>query len=84
MSKLRQGHYDVVYNLRKGDHLMEFYEHFKAAHAGMRTLQEEDVARLRALLAAASEARLATRSTDLAEAVIELRALLDDKEKSLA
>jgi hypothetical protein len=84
MSKLRQGHYDVVYNLRRGDHLMEFYEHFKAAHAGMRTLQEEDVARLRALLAAASEARLTTRSTDLAEAVIELRALLDDKEKSLA
>ncbi len=84
MSKLRQGHYDVVYNLRKGDHLREFYEHFKAAHAGMRTLQEEDVGRLRALMAAASEARLATRSPDLAEAVVELRALLDDKEKSLA
>ncbi len=84
MGKLRQGHYDVVYNLRKGDHLRDFYEHFRAAHAGMRTLQEEDVARLRALLAAASEARLATRSTELAEAVVELRALLDDKEKSLA
>jgi len=83
MSKLRQGHYDTVYNLRRGDHLRSFYEHFKAAHAGMRALQEEDVARLRALLGAASEARLATRSTQLAEAVVELRALLDDKEKSL-
>jgi hypothetical protein len=84
MSKLRDGHYDVVYNLRKGDHLREFYEHFKAAHAGMRAVQEEDVARLRALLAAADEARLAERSTALAEAVSEMRTMLDEKEKSLA
>jgi hypothetical protein len=83
MSKLRDGQYDVVYNLRKGDHLIEFYGHFKAAHAGMRALQEEDVARLRSLLAAAGDARLAERSTALAEAMEELRTMLDEKEKSL-
>jgi hypothetical protein len=84
MGKLRRGQYDVVYNLRKGDHLIEFYEHFKAAHAGMRALQEEDVALLRSLLAAADAAGLASRSTALAEALDELRAMADDKEKSLA
>jgi hypothetical protein len=84
MGKLRKGHYDVIYSLRKGDHLIEFYEHFKAAHAGMRALQEEDVARLRSVIAAAEAANLASRSTELAEALDELRAMADDKEKSLA
>lgn len=83
MGKLRGGLYDPVYNLRKGDHLVEFYEHFKAAHAGMRALQEEDVARLRSLLAAAERAELGAASPALAESIEELRAVLDRKEKSL-
>jgi mRNA-degrading endonuclease RelE of RelBE toxin-antitoxin system len=83
MSRLRGGNYDVIYNLRKGDHLVEFYDHFKAAHAGMRGLQEEDVARLRALVAAAEEANLAGRSPEMVAALDELRAVLDRKEKSL-
>ncbi|HWM84794.1 MAG TPA: hypothetical protein VNO33_03125 [Kofleriaceae bacterium] len=83
MGKLRQGQYDMVYNLRKGDHLIDFYEHFKKAHAGMRALQEEDVALLRSLLGAADQAELASRSPELAVAVAELRTMLDEKEKSL-
>jgi hypothetical protein len=83
MAKLRDGLYDTVYNLRKGDQLIGFYEHFKAAHAGMRGLQEEDVARLRALLAEADEAGLAGRSPELEGVVTDLREMLDRKEKSL-
>ncbi|HTE55339.1 MAG TPA: hypothetical protein VK698_31010 [Kofleriaceae bacterium] len=83
MAKLRGGVYDVVYNLRKGDQLVGFYEHFKSAHAGMRTMQEEDVARLRQVLAAADQGGLAARSPAVAAAAEELRAVLDGKEKSL-
>jgi hypothetical protein len=84
MDKLRSGFYDVVYNIRKGDQLVEFYAHFKAAHGGMRGLQEADVARLRSLIAAADEARLGARSPAVAEALEELRGMLERKEKSLA
>ena len=83
MAKLRGGVYDVVYNLRKGDQLTGFYEHFKAAHAGMRAMQEEDVARLRQLIAAAERDGLASRAPAAAAALDELRALLAEKEKSL-
>lgn len=83
MAKLRGGVYDVVYNLRKGDQLVGFYEHFKAAHAGMRAMQEEDVLRLRQLLAAADRDGLAARAPGAAEALDELRALLAEKERSL-
>jgi hypothetical protein len=83
MAKLRGGVYDVVYNLRKGDQLVGFYDHFKAAHAGMRAMQEEDVARLRQLIAAADRDGLASRAPAAAEALEELRALLAEKEKSL-
>jgi hypothetical protein len=83
MAKLRGGVYDVVYNLRKGDQLVGFYEHFKAAHAGMRAMQEEDVVRLRQLLAAAERDGLSARAPAAAEAMGELRALLAEKEKSL-
>jgi hypothetical protein len=83
LAKLRGGVYDTVYNLRKGDHLVDFYNQFKAAHAGMRGLQQDDVARLRALLAAAEKAHAADRSPELAAAITELTAMLARKEKSL-
>ena len=84
LAKLKDGRYEPVYNLRKGDRLVDFYEHFKHGYAGVRTLQEEDVARLKAMLAAAEEAQLAGRSPELAAALADLRALLEQKEKSLA
>jgi hypothetical protein len=83
MGKLKDGRYDAVYNLRKGDHLVEFYEHFKQAHAGMKKWQLEDIERLKALIAAAEEAKLAGRSPEMAAALADLRALLDKKEASL-
>lgn len=83
MAKLQEGKYDTVYNLRKGDHLVDFYAHFKAAHAGMKKWQEEDVARLKAVIAAAEEGKLEGRSPELAAALADLRALLAAKEASL-
>jgi hypothetical protein len=83
MAKLRDGKYDTVYNLRKGDHLVDFYAHFKLAHAGMKKWQEEDVARLKAVIAAAEEGKLEGRSPELAAALADLRALLARKEASL-
>ena len=29
LAKMRDGRFDKVYNLRKGDQLVDFYEHFK-------------------------------------------------------
>ncbi len=83
MAKLKDGKYDTVYNLRKGDHLVEFYAHFKAAHAGMKKWQEEDVARLKAVITAAEEAKLEGRSPEAAAALADLKALLAKKEASL-
>jgi hypothetical protein len=83
MGKLHDGKYDTVYNLRKGDHLVDFYAHFKAAHAGMKKWQEDDVARLKAVIAAAEEAKLEGRSPEAAAALADLKALLAKKEASL-
>jgi hypothetical protein len=83
LEKLRSGRYDTVYNLRKGDHLVEFYEHFKRAHAGLRTMQEEDLARLREAVKIAERENLSERSPELAEALEALRAIVEEKEKSL-
>ena len=83
MAKLKDGKYDTVYNLRKGDHLVDFYAHFKSAHAGMKKWQEEDVAKLKAVIAAAEEGKLEGRSPEMAAALAELKALLARKEASL-
>ncbi len=83
LNKLRDNRYDTVYNLRKGDHLVDFYEHFKAAHAGVSDMQKEDITRLRAILEAAEEADLASKSPELAAAIKELRSLLSDRESSI-
>lgn len=83
LDKLRDGRYDAVYNLRKGDQLIEFYNHFKQAHAGMTKWQTDDIERLKAVLAAAEDAKLESKSPEVAEAMSELRELLAKKEKSL-
>jgi len=78
LKKMRDGRFDKVYNLRKGDQLVEFYEHFKHAHAGVVKMQEADIERLRAVIAAAEAA-----GAGEGPAVGELRELLARKEKSI-
>ena len=84
LRKLQNNTYDTVYNLRKGDHLVEFYDHFKSAHAGVREMQDEDIRRLKELLVIADKEDLASKSPELAAAIEELRKTLKDKEDSIA
>jgi hypothetical protein len=78
LAKMRDGRFDKVYNLRKGDQLVDFYEHFKTAHAGVVKLEREDIDHVRAIVAAAEAAGLGDH-----EAVGELKKVIERKEKSL-
>jgi hypothetical protein len=77
-AKMRDGRLDKVYNLRKGDQLVDFYEHFKQAHQGIVRLEKDDIERLKATIAAAEAAGVGDHAS-----VRELRELLARKEKSL-
>jgi hypothetical protein len=81
--KMRAGRFDEVYDLRKGDQLVEFYEQFKAAHGGLRAMQEEDIEHLRAAIEVAEANHLATRSPEIAAVLDEMRETLARKEKSI-
>lgn len=78
--KMREGKYGPVYPLRKGDELMEFYEHFKAAHAGVCRAEQADLVRLRAVVEASGGA---SQDPALAKVLAELSAAIERKEKSL-
>ncbi len=78
LAKMRDGRLDKVYNLRKGDQLVDFYEHFKVAHAGVVKMQKDDIDRAKAVIAAAEAAGAGDHA-----AVGELRAMVAKKEKSL-
>ena len=78
LSKMRQGRFDTVYNLRKGDQLVEFYDHFKLAHGGVVAMQRADIERASAVIAAAEAAGAGSDP-----AIVELRALVARKEKSV-
>ncbi|GAB4515061.1 MAG: hypothetical protein Tsb0020_33660 [Haliangiales bacterium] len=82
-AKMREGRFDEVYDLRKGDQLVEFYEQFKAAHHGIKRMQRADIDALRAAIEAADEQELGARSPELAAVLDELREALARKEKSL-
>jgi hypothetical protein len=73
LDKIRDGKLGIVYNLRKGDQLVDFFEHFKGAHDALRTRTEEDIALL-------DKAATAVGSGPVAD---ELRAAKRRKEESL-
>ncbi|MBE7450276.1 MAG: hypothetical protein HS111_15670 [Kofleriaceae bacterium] len=83
LAKLRDGRYDKVYDLRKGDQLVEFYEHFKHAHAGVVALEEADRARIKAVLEALEADGVLARSAEARAAADALREVLARKEASL-
>jgi hypothetical protein len=78
LAKMRDGRFDKVWNLRKGDQLVDFYEHFKSAHGGVVAMQKDDIAKLKAVIAAAEAAGAADDPQ-----VVKLRDLVAKKEKSL-
>ena len=78
LTKMRAGRFDKVYSLRKGDQLVEFYDHFKLAHDGVVAMQRDDIAQIRAVIATAEAAGAGAHP-----AVAELREMLARKEKSI-
>lgn len=77
-AKMRDGRLDKVYNLRKGDQLVDFYDHFRHAHAGVVNMEKDDIEHIKATIAAAEAAGIGDHAS-----VAELRTLLARKEKSL-
>ncbi len=82
-TKMQNGRYDTVWNLRKGDQLVNFYAHFKEAHAGLVKVETEDVEMLRDLIAAADAANIGDKSADAKQALDELRGILKTKEDAI-
>lgn len=82
LAKMRDGRYDKVYNLRKGDQLVEFYEHFKHAHDGVTAMERADIERIRAALDALAADGVLDRSPEARAAADALRAVLERKEAS--
>jgi hypothetical protein len=78
LGKMQQGRFDKVWNLRKGDQLVDFYEHFKTAHAGVVAMEKADITKLEAVIAAAEKAGAAEHPT-----IVELRDILARKEKAI-
>jgi hypothetical protein len=78
LAKMRAGRFDKVYNLRKGDQLIHFYDHFKLAHGGIVNMQRDDIARIAAVVSAAEAAGQGQRAE-----IAALRELLAGKEKSI-
>jgi hypothetical protein len=78
LGKMKSGRFDKVYNLRKGDQLVDFYEHFKLGHAGIVGMQQDDIARATQVIAAAEQSGLGEHA-----AITELRDMVARKEKAL-
>jgi hypothetical protein len=73
LDQIRDGKISVIYNLRKGDQLVDFFQHFKGAHDALRARAQEDIALLDKAIAAVGSGPL----------VEELRAARARKEESL-
>lgn len=73
LDKIRDGKLGVVYNLRKGDQLVDFFQHFKGAHDALRARTAEDIELLDKAIAAVGAGPVAD----------ELRAAKQRKEESL-
>jgi len=73
LDKIREGKLGVIYNLRKGDQLVDFFEHFKGAHDALRQRTEEDIALIDKAIAAVGASPVAH----------ELRAARERKVESL-
>lgn len=84
LDKVKNNRYDKVYNLRKGDQLVAFFDHFREAHEALRKRQEQDVTQLREIVGAAESANLAAKSPALAACLEDMKQLLKSKEGSLA
>ena len=80
--KMRDGDWGKVYNLRKGDQLVEFFGEFKDMHDALRAKQAAEAQRIGELLEALDKAGVAGNK-EVSEPLAALRQLKEQKEKSL-
>jgi hypothetical protein len=80
LDKIKDGKLGTVYNLRKGDELVDFFEHFKDAHDALRARTQADITLLDKAIAALGASPYRESSGSLAD---ELRASKQSKEESL-
>jgi hypothetical protein len=59
LDHIREGRLGQVYNLRKGDQLVAFFEHFKAAHDALRRRTQQDIELIDKAIAAVGAGPLA-------------------------
>jgi hypothetical protein len=59
LDNIREGKLGTVYNLRKGDQLVDFFAHFKGAHDALRASAQADIALLDKAIAAVGNGALA-------------------------
>jgi len=70
LDKIRDGKLGVVYDLRKGDELVDFFAHFKSAHDALRHRTEADIALLdQALKSLGDSPATATLKSELTAAL---------------
>lgn len=83
LDDVKAGRLGAIYGLRKGDELMDLFEHFREAHDALVRRQTSDIARLRRVVETCERAGVDGRSPEVAARLAELRALLGAKEASL-
>ncbi len=79
--KVTNGKFDKIYNLRRGDQLRSFYDHFRHAYDTLKAREQRDVGCLKEVVAAAEA--LDARSPEVVARLDDLKALLKTKEASL-
>ncbi len=87
MEAIKDGALGPLDELRKGDHLHEFYENFKQLHSALRTRAEEDVQSLSKMLDTLEQMKSQVAEPGALREIDTMRAdvknLIDAKEKSL-
>jgi hypothetical protein len=81
--KVTGGKFEKIYNLRKGDQLHNFYDHFKHAYETLKAREQRDVACLAEVLKAAVADAAAQKSPEVARRLAELREIFLAKEVGL-
>jgi hypothetical protein len=77
LDRIREGRLGVVYDLRKGDELVDFFERFKAAHDALRARTADDIRLLDQTISALAI------DVDRMALVSELKRVREEKARSL-
>ncbi len=71
MDEVRDGKFTEVWNLRKGDQLVDFYARFQAMHNAMKDRVDKDIEVLEAVVDAAEKADLDPEALEQAKAMLQ-------------